>query len=263
MKQTTTKTLSVVAIFAAINTGISVRAETVDTRIGKLDLALGMPTRQTVAKLYDELDFQRAWQLYLWAIPIVSSAQQRSWAELTTGTRDGDLLIMEGYRSLSAVLTPNLVTPCIGTAVDLATTGPMVLEVPAGLIAGAADDYWQRLLTDFDVTGPDQGKGATYLLVGPGQEVPETKDAVVLPEQGADRRPQLTPVRPREERRWLGRPLLRSGRATRLREELDPHHAGQSVVRLVPALGAAGTVPRQDLEAAGHREGQVNGERQP
>ena len=63
---------------------------------------------------------------------------------------------------------------------DLAKSGPVVVDVPAGLIAGSAMDIWQRPLTDFGVTGPDQGKGGKYLFVGPGQEAPQTKDAMVL-----------------------------------------------------------------------------------
>ena len=43
------------------------------TRIGKLsfthDFANGYPTEETVRKLYDERDFQRAVQAYIWAMP--------------------------------------------------------------------------------------------------------------------------------------------------------------------------------------------------
>ena len=54
-------------------------AEMVDTRIGELEFthsfANGYPTRSTIEKLYDERDFQRACQAYLWSIPAVSFAQ--------------------------------------------------------------------------------------------------------------------------------------------------------------------------------------------
>ena len=39
--------------------------QTVDTRIGKLDFELGVPTQATVKNLYDQMDFQRACQLYI------------------------------------------------------------------------------------------------------------------------------------------------------------------------------------------------------
>lgn len=42
-----------------------------DTRIGRLDFELGVPTPETVANLFDEMDFQRACQ----ALPAVNSMQ--------------------------------------------------------------------------------------------------------------------------------------------------------------------------------------------
>src|SRR5262245_14068725 len=53
--------------------------KTLATRIGRLpfhhDFAKGYPTKETVEKLYDERDFQRACQAYLWALPAVAFAQ--------------------------------------------------------------------------------------------------------------------------------------------------------------------------------------------
>src|SRR5262249_7346698 len=47
--------------------------KTLTTRIGKLsfhhDFAKGYPRKETVEKLYDERDFQRACQAYLWGLP--------------------------------------------------------------------------------------------------------------------------------------------------------------------------------------------------
>ena len=105
MKRDFTKRLAVVAILVVINMTGTVCAETVDTRIGKLDFELGVPTKETVAKLYDEMDFQRACQLYLWALPAVSFAQMRVMAEFASGAVEGDVVISEGYRSVSVILT--------------------------------------------------------------------------------------------------------------------------------------------------------------
>jgi hypothetical protein len=41
-------------------------------------------------------------------------------------------------------------------------------------------DFWQRLLTDFGILGPDKGNGGKYLFVGPGQETPMMDDALVV-----------------------------------------------------------------------------------
>ena len=180
MRHVITKTLNIFAIFAVISISVIVHAETIETQIGKLDFELGVPTQKTVAKLYDEMDFQRACQLYLWALPAVSFAQMGVLAEFGSGAVEGDVVIFEGYRNVSVILTANVTTPYISSGLDLAKTGPVVIDVPAGLIAGSAMDMWQRPLTDFGVTGPDQGKGGKYLFVGPGQEAPQTKDATVL-----------------------------------------------------------------------------------
>ena len=45
--------------------------ETQKTRIGELKLESGYPSKETTATLYDEMDFQRACQAYLWGIPAV------------------------------------------------------------------------------------------------------------------------------------------------------------------------------------------------
>ncbi len=156
------------------------RSQTVETRVGTLDFEHGVPTRETVAKLHDELDFQRACQAYLWALPAVSLAQTIANGAYASGARPGDVVILEGYRDVGAVLTANVTTPYITWSMDLAESGPMGVDVPAGLVAGSAVDFWQRPLTDFGVTGPDQGRGGTYLFVGPGQEAPPATDATVL-----------------------------------------------------------------------------------
>jgi hypothetical protein len=51
------------------------QAQTVDTRIGKLEFEQGVPTLPTVKNLYDEMDFQRACQLFLWRIRALSAAR--------------------------------------------------------------------------------------------------------------------------------------------------------------------------------------------
>jgi hypothetical protein len=54
-------------------------------------------------------------------------------------------------------------------------------------------------------------------------------------------------------------PPLQSDRDESFREELDCGRAGPGVVRVPPPLCARGSLPRQDVEAAGHREGVVVG----
>ena len=68
-----------VAGCATRKVGQSHGGSTVETRIGDLsfthDFANGYPTDATQELLFDEIDFQRACQAYIWSIPIVSFAQ--------------------------------------------------------------------------------------------------------------------------------------------------------------------------------------------
>ena len=140
-----------------------------------------MPTKETFTQLYDAIDFQRACQLYLWAWPVVGSEQLRLTLEGTTGALPGDVGIFEGHRNVSVFFTPNATTPYSVGSLDLAKNGPVVMEIPAGGIAGSAMDFWERPLSDLGITGPDQGKGGKYVFVGPGQEAPTGAGAFVLP----------------------------------------------------------------------------------
>jgi hypothetical protein len=146
-------------------------AQTIETRVGRLTFDRGLPTKETVERLYDEMDFQRAVQCYLWGLPTVALEEMKQAHEQNTGAGNGDAAIYEGYRSVSVLLTPNLVTTYIIATLDLAAQGPMVLDYPAGATAGAVVDWWDRPVTDVGQPGPDKGEGAKYLFVGPGQDV--------------------------------------------------------------------------------------------
>lgn len=147
--------------------------QTMDTRIGKLDFELGVPTSETAARLYDEMDFQRAVQCYLWGLPTVGLEELKQSIQRDTGVQNGDMAIFEGYRTLSVFITPNLVTTYIMAQIDLAKSGPIVIDYPAGMTAGALIDWWDRPITDVGIPGPDKGQGARFLFLGPGQAAPQ------------------------------------------------------------------------------------------
>jgi hypothetical protein len=159
-------------------------AEVIDTRIGKLsfthDFANGYPTDETVEKLFDERDFQRACQLYLWALPLVGFAEFQHEAKSVFGAGDTDVVLYTTYADKLGMLTANATTPYIISMPDLSITGPLVIDMPRGATAGLVDDFWQRPVTDLGQPGPDQGKGAKYLIVGPGQTVTDTGGFTVV-----------------------------------------------------------------------------------
>lgn len=139
-----------------------------DTRIGELKFESGYPTRETVRKLYDEMDFQRAAQAYIWGIPAVGLNEWRRAHYDVFGGKSGEMLNYFDFTEKLGILTPNYTTPYIVTFIDLKETGPFVVEVPAGLIAGMILDNWQRVLADLGVVGPDKGQGGKYLIMPPG-----------------------------------------------------------------------------------------------
>jgi len=66
----------------------------VETRLGTLNFFDGFPDKATAQKLYDNLDFQRAVQAYLLAIPAVSQAANRN-AYRTLGPPNSVIPIFE------------------------------------------------------------------------------------------------------------------------------------------------------------------------
>ncbi len=143
---------------------------TKDTRIGKLTFESGYPSVETVQKLYDEMDFQRACQAYLWGIPAVGLNEwQKAHFNVFKG-KSGEMLSYLDFAEKLGILTPNYTTPYIATFIDLEKSGPTVIEIPPGLMAGMILDGWQRVLADLGVVGPDQGKGGKYLVLPPGHE---------------------------------------------------------------------------------------------
>jgi hypothetical protein len=146
-------------------------AEALDTRIGELEFTQsfvdGYPTDATVEKLFDEMDFQRATQAYIWSIPIVSMAQWRFAHEEQLGAENGQIVFVESYRDKLGGLTYNATTPYVLPFIDLAD-GPWVVEMPdpPGKVRGAAHDMWQIGIKQLIEPGK-------YLFVGPGQDVPD------------------------------------------------------------------------------------------
>ncbi|MGB5407437.1 MAG: DUF1254 domain-containing protein, partial [Thiogranum sp.] len=165
--------ITLAAAVAAVLFAANLQAETLDTRIGKLefthDFANGYPTDATVKKLFDEMDFQRAVQAYIWAIPAVSMSQWQHEHMATLGAENGQIVFIESYDDRAGGLTYNSTTPYVLPFIDLAD-GPWVAVMPEGEVRGAAHDMWQLSMT----TLTEPGK---YMFVGPGQEVPEDEEA--------------------------------------------------------------------------------------
>jgi hypothetical protein len=152
------------------------QAPSTDTRLGQLNFERGYPTEETTRKVFDEMDYQRAVQAYLWAYPAVSFESIRIGVKRDLGLNYNEFTIADKLADAKSVwLTANDSTVYALTLVDLGKYGPMVVDVPPGAIVGLIDDYWQRSLTDLGLPGPDGDKGGKFLLLPPGYngEVPK------------------------------------------------------------------------------------------
>ena len=149
--------------------------DSVQTRIGALSFERGYPTPETTRKVFDEMDYQRAVQAYLWAYPAVSFESMRVGVKRDLGVDHNGFIIADKLADAKGVwLTANDTTVYALTLLDLGKYGPMVIEVPPGAIVGLIDDFWQRSITDVGLPGPDGDKGGKVLLLPPGYtgEVP-------------------------------------------------------------------------------------------
>lgn len=150
--------------------------------------------------LMEELYFQRACQVYLWALPAMNCVAMR---DGSAKAFDPGYNVMPIWRERldpkTLVTTPNSDVIYAMAFLDLKKDGPMVVEVAAGL-QGILDDFWQRPLTgpltesglglpspdgkrwfgDVGLVGPDGGKGGKYIVLPPDYKGTEPTDGFVF-----------------------------------------------------------------------------------
>jgi hypothetical protein len=155
------KTLA--AALAAVSTPASI-----ETPLGDFELVDGVPTPDSVARLYDALDFVRGIEVFMNCVPGASLvAMRRGFRSIGL---DGSTTV--GYtdpraNSGSYFLTPNTETTYGSLFLDLKANGPMVIEPPRASLC-VVDDFWFRYVTDMGIAGEDHGEGGKYLFVQPG-----------------------------------------------------------------------------------------------
>ncbi len=141
------------------------------TRFGKLEFESGYPTDKTTQQLYEELDFQRAVQAYIWALPMASyGAMADEYKRL--GTNDHTVLIADNSAEQQhLVLTANQDTIYMSGVLDL-REGPIVMEMPGGLL-GTLNNIWQQSLSDLGGPySPEQNHGGRFLVLPPDYQGP-------------------------------------------------------------------------------------------
>jgi len=140
------------------------------------------PTEASAAALMDELFFQRASQIYLWAMPLINTMGMKTGSEKAFGAGYHVLPIWKKRLSAKTlVTTPNSDVIYAMSYVDL-SGGPLVFDAPPKL-QGILLDFWQRpiqgpiirgqnYMGDVGFFGPDGGKGGKFLLILPGYQGP-------------------------------------------------------------------------------------------
>ena len=142
----------------------------VETRIGTLDFKDGAPSKATLDKVYDNLDFTHAFEAFVNTFQGVNAAAVRK-GVLDIGVKDNEIGVFSDLMDAKSLfLTANADTVYFFGFIDL-TKGPMVFETPPKAL-GTIDDMWWRWVIDFGLPGPDRGLGGKYLLLPPGYDGP-------------------------------------------------------------------------------------------
>ena len=149
--------------------------ETIQTPIGPIQLINSYFDDDASRRLYDEMDYQRATQAYIWSMPLVSITTWRDNEGSAYGVKNAsDFVVLESLKEKRGIVTANLTTPYIFNFISL-KSGPIEIKYPPGKTAGGVLDFWQRPVMDLGLTGPDKGQGATYILVGPEDDAAKYK----------------------------------------------------------------------------------------
>ncbi len=155
----------------------------VETPIGNLEFFDGVPNDATIDKLYDNLDRMRGVEVYLNNSGAGSlNAMRKGNASIGADASNKVTITEQLLKPASLYLTGNTSTLYALAYLDLKAEGPLVVELPPGML-GFLDDAWFRFVENLGVIGPDKGKGGKYLFLPPVYEgaVPDGYFIVKLP----------------------------------------------------------------------------------
>jgi len=148
--------------------------DSIESSLGMLEFRDGAPSKETIGKVFDNLDLMHAVEAYVNAYQGVST--YAIWKGFNdAGIPDNSVLIFsELMDSKSLFLTANADTIYFWTIIDV-SKGPVVVETPP-MSLGVIDDMWWRWVTDVGLPGPDRGAGGKYLFLPPGYkgDVPDS-----------------------------------------------------------------------------------------
>jgi hypothetical protein len=143
----------------------------VETRIGDLNFYDGIPTKETLTKVYDHLDFIRGIDVFLNFIPATSIEGIRLGMKSLGIDDSNEVLVFDNLMDSNPLfLTGNTDTVYASVMLDLERDGATVVEIPAGAGPGTVNDAFFRFVVDMGSPGPDAKKGGMYIILPPDYE---------------------------------------------------------------------------------------------
>ncbi len=175
----------------------------VETRIGELNFYDGIPTDETLTKVYDNLDFIRGIDVFLNFIPATSVEGIRLGFKSLGVEDSNEVLVFDNLMDSNPLfLTGNTDTVYAGAMLDLEKDGVTVVEIPAGAGPGTLNDAFFRFVVDMGAPGPDAKKGGMYVILPPDYkgDLKPTKNGMA--DRGSDTRATIM-VGDKEQKVWI------------------------------------------------------------
>src|SRR5262245_36089952 len=97
----------------------------VEPGAGKMEFRKGWQTQKGIEQLFEIHDFQRATQLYQWAIPAIGVMGWHKASIANGKTGETDWVIYDDYVPRQGILTPNTEVTYVMAFPDLEKTGPL------------------------------------------------------------------------------------------------------------------------------------------
>ena len=145
----------------------------VQTSLGVMKFEDGLPSKETVDTVYDNLDRMRGVETFLNGIPAASIEGMRlGMLEMGADTSSKAVILDQLLDSAPLFLTGNTDTVYLSAILDLKQDGPTVVEIPPNCGPGTVNDAFFRFVTDMGIPGPDRGKGGKYLILPPDYSGP-------------------------------------------------------------------------------------------
>ncbi|WP_299781715.1 DUF1214 domain-containing protein [uncultured Formosa sp.] len=144
--------------------------ELIKTNFGNIQLKESYLTETSIQNLNNQLNLQRAIEVYQWALPVTTFQMWYNAHSEIYGGAYMDFVEYSSFNEKVGILTANATTPYVISWADLSKTGPLVIDYPAGASAGGIIDFYQLALGDLGLMGADKGKGGKYLIIPNGYD---------------------------------------------------------------------------------------------